>query len=157
MKSTVLGLSAICVLLLLFSFSARYVAAIEVLGEMINAGNYDLDHGNYSEAIAYFNKILQSYPANYDALTGKAYALVKLQMYDKATACLDKVLKIYPHDFNAIYYKAVALTNLGKYHEAQFYYDQLQKMAPKFPLTEKDLQIIHGRYTVPFHTVIVHK
>jgi len=133
--------------LLLFSFSARYVVALEYLGSMLNAGYYYLDHGKYSLAIHYFNKVLQSYPENSDALIGKASALMKLQMYDKAIPYLDNVLKIYPHNFNAMYGKAVSLSALGKYRDSLFYYDQIQKMAPKFPLTEKDLKIIHGLYT----------
>ena len=157
MKRTLVVLSAICALLLLFSFSARNVEALEYLGAMIYTGYYYLDHGQYSKAIYCFNKVLQSYPENPDALTGKAYALIKLQMYDKAIPYLDKVLKIYPHNFNAVYGKAVALSALGKYHDALFYYDQIQKMAPKFPLTEKDLRIVHGRYTEPYQTFIPYR
>jgi tetratricopeptide (TPR) repeat protein len=157
MKSTLLVLSAICALLLLFSFSARYVAALEDAGTLLNAGYYYLDHGEYSKAIYCFNIVLQSYPENPDALIGKAYALIELQMYDKAITSLDKVLTIYPYNFDAVYGKAVALSALGKYHDAKFYYDQIQKMAPKFPLSEKNLKIIHGRYTVPYQTIIPHR
>ena len=147
MKSTILVLSAICAILLLFSFSVRYVTALEYLGTELNAGYYYLDHGKYSKAIYCFNKSLQSYPENSDALIGKATVLIKLQMYDMAIPYLDKVLKTYPHNFNAIYGKAVALSALGKNQEALSYYKQIQKMAPNFPLTEKDLKIVHSQYT----------
>ena len=146
MKNTLLILSTICALLLLFSFSARYVEALEYLGMMLNAGHYYLAHEEYSKAIYYFNKVLQSYPENSDALLGKASALIKLQMYDKAIPYIDKVLKSYPNNFYAVYDKAVALSGLGKYSEALSYYHQLLKMAPHFPLTEKDLKIIHIQF-----------
>lgn len=147
MKSTLLVLSAICAILLLFSFSVRSVMALEYLGAALNAGYYYLDHGKYSKAIYYFNKVLQNYPENADALIGKASALIKLQMYDKSIPYLDTALQTYPHNFNAIYDKAIALSALGKNHEALIYYGQIQKMAPNFPLTEKDLKMIHGLYT----------
>ena len=150
MKNTLLLLSTIVALSLLLSFSFRYAEALEYEGALSYAGNYCLEHGKYSKAIYYFNRVLQSYPENSDAQLGKASTLVKLQMYDKAIPYLDKVLKTYPYNFNAMYYKAVALSALGKYHEALYYYGQIQKMAPSFPLTEKDLKIIHSEYMVRY-------
>lgn len=147
MKSTLLALSAICLLLLFFSFSSRYATALEYVGTMLYSGYHYLDYGKYFQAIYCFNKVLQGDPTNSDALTGKASALIKLHMYDKAIPYLDKVLKMYPHNFNAIYGKAVVLSSIGKYNESLSYYEQIQKMAPTFPLTKKDLKIIHGEYS----------
>ncbi len=156
MKKILLVVLAICASLLLFLPCIKNAAALEYLSEVLNTGYYSLDHGKYDMATYCFDKVLQNYPENSDALIGKASALIKLQMYDKAIPYLDKVLKIYPHNFIAIYYKAVVLSALGKHHDALFYYDQLQKMAPKFSLTGKDLKIIHSRFAIPYHTIIRH-
>jgi len=147
MKNSLLVLSAVCGLLLIFSSSVRYASALDYLGMRLNGGNYFLEHGQYSKASYYFGKVLQSYPDNSIALIGKGSALVKLHLYSEAIPYLDKALKIYPNNFDAVYEKAVALVGLGKSHEALVYYTKIHKMAPTFPLTEQDLKVIHGEYT----------
>ena|SRR6478736_9027484 len=131
-----------CTSLLLLLPCVKDIAALGYLGEGLNACHYSLDHGRYDKAMYCFDKVLQNYPDNVDALVGKASVLVKLQKYGQSISYLDKALKIYPNNFYAIYDKAIALSELDKYHEASSYYHQLLKMAPHFPLTEKDLKVI---------------
>ncbi len=63
-----LVLSAVCAVLLLMSFSARDVAALEYLGSLLGTGYYYLEHGKYTKASIYFGKDLLNDPENADAL-----------------------------------------------------------------------------------------
>jgi tetratricopeptide (TPR) repeat protein len=146
MKNILLVVLAVCTSLLLVLPFVGDATALTYLGAKLNACHYYQNHEMYGAAMHCFDKVLQNYPENIDALVGKASVLIELQEYGQSIPYLDKSLKIYPNNFYTIYDKAIALSGLGKYHEASSYYNQLLKMAPHFPLTEKDLKIMSYQF-----------
>jgi Flp pilus assembly protein TadD len=106
--------------------------------------------GNYTGAIAYYDKVLSIDPKNVAALSNKGNALGSLGNYTGAIAYYDKVLSIDPTDVFALYDKGVVLDALGNHTGAIQYYDKALDLDPRNVgvLTFKGLALDSlGKYT----------
>jgi tetratricopeptide (TPR) repeat protein len=118
------------------------------------------NHGKYSEAIEYYDKILKIDPNNesarynrflaiqylskvkegyIDSLNNKGLDLSRQGKYQEAIEWYDKALAVDPNYIYALNGKGVALNNLGKNKEAIEYYDKALRIDPNnvYPLTGK--------------------
>ena len=89
-----------------------------------------LDVGNYTEAIAYFDKVLAINPNNSLALNNKGAALYGLGIYNESIAYFDKALSVNPGYTTALYNKGAALSKLGIYNESIAYFDKVLAIQP---------------------------
>jgi len=104
----------------------------EIAEDSIEAENYD-------EANIYYDKILEIYPSDIDALNGKAQILETINKHEEAIAYYDKILEMDSSDTDALIGKAQGLVNIGKHEEAIIYYDKILEIIPS------DIDALNGK------------
>ena len=89
--------------------------------QIIRKGNRNYRRGNYTEAEAYYRKVLEEHPENVKALFNLGDALFGQKNYDAAIETFQKVVDMSADDklrSNAAYNKGNCLLEQGKYYEA---------------------------------------
>ncbi|MDD1720290.1 MAG: tetratricopeptide repeat protein [Methanoregulaceae archaeon] len=71
-------------------------------------------HGKFSEAIQFFDRILETEPNHVGALNGRGICLKELGRFEEAIQSFDKVIAANPHDEEVYYNKGEALEKIGK-------------------------------------------
>jgi tetratricopeptide (TPR) repeat protein len=89
------------------------------------------DQGNYTEAIAYYDKALILNSTDINALYNKALSLDNLGRLDEAVTYYDKVLAISPNDTDSLNNIGLALDGLGEHDKAITYYDRVLAINPE--------------------------
>src|SRR5437899_3750859 len=92
--------------------------------QYFKAGNSLFDQGNYTNAIAYYDKALQINSTDINTLYNKALALDDLGKHDEALTYYGKVLAINPNDIDTLNNKGLLLDRLGKHDETIKYYNK---------------------------------
>ena len=98
--------------------------------DLIIRGYTSIVRGNFSQAIMYFDKMLDIEPNNFIALNGKAAALIEIGNYSQAIGYSDKVLKLEPNFTGAFINKGTALESLGNHSQAIMYFDRALSINP---------------------------
>lgn len=110
----------------------NYTADLEndAATKLFNYGQQSVVIGDFSNAIAYYDKALaenRSMIIKTDAILylyqGKAYSLIQLEKYNDAVTTADEGLKLYPKDAMLWNNKGFALHRLGKTQEALVSYN----------------------------------
>jgi len=97
--------------------------------------------GKYKEAIALYDKILQSYPNNIMVLKMKAVAESNLGYHQKSLVNFYKVYQKDPKDLVSLLGLGVGFGNFGEYLEAKKYFDVAYSLYPNSTVAKnyKDL------------------
>jgi tetratricopeptide (TPR) repeat protein len=126
------------------------------VSSLVNQGDALFNQGNYTQAIQYYNKVLDIDPNDINLLNGKGDALNGKGNYTQAIQSFDKVLAVNPEDSSALNGKGNALSGQGNYTQAIPYYDKALAIDPndKVILTNKADALFHqvtlydpGNYT----------
>lgn len=118
-------------------------AAPSTKEDWINLGNYQMDNGNYSEAIAAYQKALDLDPSNVDVRVDMGTCYRNIGQPDKAIEIYKKALEINPRHPNAwlnsgiVYYY-----DLHKNTEALQSFQKYLEVSPNSPNAATALQII---------------
>jgi len=97
--------------------------------------------GNYMEAIANFDKVLEIEPNNIQALNSKGIALNNLKMYEEAKNHFDMVLEIEPDNETSLYQKGRSEYLMGHFEEAVFYFEKVIQINSTFSMAYSNLGI----------------
>ena len=107
-----------------------------------------IQFGEYEQALAYFDKILELDPENVKALMNKASVLVSLKKHSDAICYFDKVLEIEPKNVDALYNKGTALSYIKEYDEAFSYFDRVLVIDPE------NLEVIVAKTNIPSREIL---
>ena len=89
--------------LFLFSITSGQEESITInTTDLINQGKYLNNIGNYTEALAYFDKVLVVEPNNTEALHGKGLTTDNFGNHAEAVDVYDKILAIDPNNMDAL-------------------------------------------------------
>jgi len=126
-------------LIILFSLPVLISYADTETDELFQKGTEAFQNFRFSEAISYYDKILEINPKHEDALSNKGAVLFQLGKHDEAISYLDKVLEINPNHIGALNNKGAVLVELGKAEEAIPYLDKVLEINPNdlYALTYK--------------------
>jgi tetratricopeptide (TPR) repeat protein len=117
-------------LLLLLIFSP--VTAADLADQYFNEGLNLSKLGQYSDAVAAYDKAVFIRPNNADAWNNRGVALDNLGQYSEAISSYDKAIALKPGYADAWYNRGVALRKLGRYAEAVTSYDQVLAIRPDY-------------------------
>ena len=110
------------------------------INNLIIKGYTSISRGNFSQAIMYFDKILDIEPNNFIALNGKAAALIEIGNYSQAIGYSDKVLQLKPNFTGALINKGTALESLGNHSQAIMYFNKVLNLEPN------NIKAINGKH-----------
>jgi tetratricopeptide (TPR) repeat protein len=104
---------------------ALTAASHEDISPVLQAGDAQLEAGDYAGALAAYNAVISENPgtAGRDLWYNRGIALNSLGLYGEAAASFDHALQIAPDDPAALAQKGAALIGLGRYDEALHYTD----------------------------------
>ena len=102
--------------------------AEQYYGEGVNLSNL----GQYSDAIAAYDKAVFIRPAHADAWNNRGVALEKLGQFSEAVSSYDKAVTLQPGYADAWYNRGVALRKLGRYADAVTSYDKALAIRPDY-------------------------
>lgn len=89
-----------------------------------NKGEILAKSGQYTEALANFNRALAEQPTAHAAWIFKGVVLVQLGRYAEALTCCEQALAIAPHDKQAWIIRGAALNYMGCYQDSYACYDR---------------------------------
>jgi tetratricopeptide (TPR) repeat protein len=98
--------------------------------EIMLKGDEHYYREEYSEAIKWYDKVIEIDPNYVVALCNKGMALLNLGKYKQAIEWYDKALAVDSEDVFALRQKGWALYNLGKYKQAIEWYDKALALDP---------------------------
>jgi len=128
--------SGIICLVILFSIQTAYAEEELPLPDGKNIKEWEsisaalIAENRFSEAIIYFDKILEQEPHNLKALTNKAGLLAQLGNFSKSVNLSNKVLEIDPDRISALTNKAIALKMLKEYEESFLTFSKIISLEP---------------------------
>ena len=99
---------------------------------ILDEGNRLFLKGKYTEAISYYDKILDENPKHLSSLNNKGYALSKLKDYDNAMKCYDLALENYPDDLSVLVNKISCFRKQGNLSEGLSICDKILASNPKY-------------------------
>lgn len=105
--------------------------------DWLSAGNLLKQKGNYTGAVAVYNKALEIDPNYVNALDGKGWALNELGNYTQAISYLNKALEIDPKHIDAFIFKGQSLYGLGNITGAIYYFDKALEIDPNNELAKR--------------------
>jgi tetratricopeptide (TPR) repeat protein len=82
------------------------------------------DLGQYNEALASFDKVIESNPSVSEAWNNRGIVLINLGRYEEAIVSYEKAIENNPRDSTAWLNRGVALENLRRYEEAVASYEK---------------------------------
>jgi lipoprotein NlpI len=88
--------------------------------------------GQYSEAVAAYDKAVFIRPGNADAWNNRGVALDNLGQYSEAISSYDKALALQPGFADTWYNRGIALRKLGRYADAVASYDNAVALNPGY-------------------------
>ena len=88
--------------------------------------------GQYSDAVAAYDKAVFIRPNNADTWNNRGVALDKLGQYSEAVSSYDKAVTLQPGYADTWYNRGVALRKLGRYADAVSSYDKALATSPRF-------------------------
>jgi tetratricopeptide (TPR) repeat protein len=91
--------------------------------------------GHLEEAIACFDRVVQTNPLDAKSWINKGNSLNGLGRFNEAIDCFDKGLRIAPHLTFALECKGYSLYSLGRVNEAVAYFDEAVELNPLDALT----------------------
>ena len=115
-------------LLLIFPPVSADDLADQYYGEGVNLSNL----GQYSEAVAAYDKAVFIRPYNVDAWNNRGVALNNLGQYSEAVSSYDKAVTLQPAYADAWYNRGIALRKLGRYADAVTSYDKALAANPGY-------------------------
>jgi tetratricopeptide (TPR) repeat protein len=102
--------------------------AEQYYSEGVNLSNL----GQYSEAVAAYDKAVFIRPNNADAWNNRGVVLDKLGQYSDAVASYERTVTLQPGYADAWYNRGVALRKLGRYADAVTSYDKALAIRPDY-------------------------
>jgi tetratricopeptide (TPR) repeat protein len=81
--------------------------------------------GKFSQAVAYYDIVLEKVPDNFRALHNKGLALFALNKFDKSIECYDKALEVQPDALHVKLKKAVSLNSKRDFKRAKDLLDSM--------------------------------
>ncbi len=109
-----------------------------------NLGLLFLHKGDFSEAIAHFNRALEFNPTHYEIYNYLGIAYNNWKKYPKAMSAFSRVLKLAPELLSLRYKVAIVLYNLKKYDQALEEIRRLIGLNPKFADLHYHLGVIYA-------------
>lgn len=113
-----------------FVVSSKFTENEKVKLFCYGLGYFYASTGDYSNALAYYDKAIEVDAKDTWVLVNKAYILNIIGMYEDAIRTCDIALDIDPNFFYAYNNKGVALNNLGKFEEAIECYNKALNIDP---------------------------
>ncbi|MFE4104864.1 tetratricopeptide repeat protein [Almyronema epifaneia] len=110
------------------------VATLPALGENIawlERGDELFSQNRYHEALACYEKVLQSESKNYEVWFKQGLALENLQHFEEAIVAYDRVLQLRPDDYLAWLKRGKALEALERYEGALAAYEEVARIQPE--------------------------
>ena len=111
--------------ILLFSSFISVPVFAQTLDEpqiMFKQANEHFVKGEYNEAIATYDSILEIAPNNISTLKMKAIALSNSGYHEKSLKEFFKILQYQPDDVTALTGMGIGFGNFGEYQEAKYYF-----------------------------------
>jgi len=108
------------------------VTAADLAEQYYSEGANLSNLGQYSEAVAAYDKAVFIRPNNADAWNNRGVALDKLGQYLEAVSSYDKAVTLQPGYADAWYNRGVALRKLGRFADAVTSYDKALAISPQF-------------------------
>jgi lipoprotein NlpI len=121
------GVMVVVALLLCFPVAAADLAE-QYYGDAVNFSN----EGQYSEALASFDKAVFIRPNNADAWLNRGVVLENLGRYSEAIDSYDKATALQPASAEAWYGRGIALRKLGRYEDAISSYEKAIAINPSY-------------------------
>jgi len=118
------------VIIFLFSLSVFISYADTETNELFQKGTEAFQNFRFSEAISYYDELLEINPNHEDTLSNKGGVLFQLGKAEEAIPYFDKVLEINPNHIGALNNKGATLIELGKAEEAIPYFDKVLEINP---------------------------
>ncbi len=100
--------------------------------KLYNAGWQKVFAGEWTEALDYFQLIIQQKPSHEGAHFGIGYVYYKLGLYEEAIEAYKQAIRIKPDYTEAHYYLGLAYVGLGRYQEATEAYKQAIRTEPDY-------------------------
>jgi tetratricopeptide (TPR) repeat protein len=104
--------------------------------------------GKIHEALACYDRALESSPGNDVLLNNKALALISLGRYDESLACSARAATINPREADVWINKGIALEKLGRYTEAAEALEQAVAINPYNAYARALLGIVYQRLEI---------
>lgn len=93
-------------------------------------GNYFYNRGEYYEALAMYNWVLELKPDDPDTLTNRGSTYGKLERYDESLVDYNRSLELRPDDPDILYNRGVIYGNLKRYDDALADYNRSLEIRP---------------------------
>ena len=116
--------------MILFSIPVLASYADTEIDELFVKGTDAFQNFRFSEAISYYDKVLEINPNHEDALSNKGAVLFQLGKLEEAIPYFDKVLEINPNHIGALNNKGSVLVELKRSEEAIPYFDKVLEINP---------------------------
>lgn len=113
---------------------ASAIAEMVLPGEgaaWLNRGDELFSQNRYHEALACYEKVLQSESKNYEVWFKQGLALENLRHFEEAIVAYDRVLQLRPDDYLAWLKRGKALEALERYEGALAAYEEVARMQPE--------------------------
>lgn len=120
----------IAFLLTFFAMSIVVLASSNHAADIVLHGDELVKSGNYSEAIATYEQVIQLDSKNFAAWNGKADALNRAEKYTAALAASDTALAIEPSSTKGWINRGYILYNLGRYDDELKAYETAISLEP---------------------------
>lgn len=117
---------------LLLLFIVPPVTAADLADQYYSDGVNLSKLGQYSEAVAAYDKAVFMRPTNADAWNNRGVALENLGQYSEAVSSYDKAVTLQPGYADAWYNRGVALRKLGRYADAVASYNKALAASPGY-------------------------
>jgi tetratricopeptide (TPR) repeat protein len=113
--------------------------ALAVRDDLVRCAGIDAQ-GQALEALQCYDEVLAEDPDNVEALTYRAWILVRADLYDEAQTYLDQALEADPEYPDALAFQAIAYARQGMVDEAQATIDAFKALDPP----EQMLALVEG-------------
>jgi len=128
-----------------YQITPHEIASSGIREALLGLGNQSLGSQNYTEALDYFQKILEVCPQDYDTLIGKTFAFNGLKQYKKSLDLCNELLKNNKSDERVLYCKKVALSGIGcQYLNKNHFQEALNYFHQALTLESDDIKSLIG-------------
>ncbi|MFZ8922019.1 MAG: matrixin family metalloprotease [Nitrosopumilaceae archaeon] len=112
--------------------------------KLYDNANESFRNGQYKEAIAIYDNILERIPENQATLRMKGIAHSNLGNHEESLRQFFMVLQFQPNDVVALTGMGAGFGNLGEYHEAKNYFDKALKQDPESRVIQNYKEFTEG-------------
>ncbi|AUB56333.1 DNA-directed RNA polymerase subunit A' [Methanobacterium subterraneum] len=128
-----------------YNITPHEIASSGIREALLGLGNQSLGSQNYTQALDYFQKILEVCPKDYDTLIGKTFAFNGLKQYKDSLDLCNELIKINKSDERVLYCKKVALSGRGcQYLNKNNYQNALDYFHKALTLESNDIKSLIG-------------